>query len=49
MTTTFFKQPVGYTVVVAVVVPFAERRIVPVVAHIVAHTVVVVGNSFESA
>ena len=48
MTTTFFK-PVGYTVAVAVVVPVAERRIVPVVAHIVAHTVVVVGNSFESA
>ena len=29
--------------------PVAERRIVPVAAHIVEHIVVVVDNSFESA
>lgn len=43
------EHTVGYTVVVVVAVPVAERRIVPVAAHIVEHIVVVVDNSFESA
>lgn len=42
-------QEVEHTVDYTVVVPVAERRIVPVVAHIVVRIVAVVDNSFESA